>query len=61
MIDENDIKEHIELLKLNDFYVEELYFIDSPHVGHFRMHPKEYSEKTLEFIKNCLIKSKKND
>ncbi len=33
-------------------HVEEFVFDDSPHVGHFKMHPQEYQARVLEFWKS---------
>jgi hypothetical protein len=51
-----DIKHHIEMMKKNNFKIEELYFLESPHVGHFRKYPEQYSSKVLEFMKSNLKK-----
>lgn len=57
LVPSQDIKEFIELNKqiLNGrVKIEELEFHDSKHVAHFKTHPRQYTQRVLSFIRECV-------
>jgi hypothetical protein len=54
LVPAEDIQLFIQMTKKFSKDVQELRFTDSRHVMHFKVHPREYSEKVLSFTEHCM-------
>eukprot|EP01112_Ceratiomyxa_fruticulosa_P019708 TRINITY_DN6512_c0_g1_i2.p1 TRINITY_DN6512_c0_g1~~TRINITY_DN6512_c0_g1_i2.p1 ORF type:complete len:157 (-),score=25.52 TRINITY_DN6512_c0_g1_i2:60-530(-) len=58
LIEPHSIQKYIQLLIEHGYITKEKIFKDSPHVAHYKVYPKEYTDQVLSFLRYCKDKFK---